>query len=68
MEMIEVNGLDGFGYSHQCGAPNFGSLAMRYPVADALQARSLITERGGTIWRDVARVSLGEIGDVDLLY
>ena len=66
MEMIEVKGLDGFDYSQQCEAPNLGILAVRYPVADALQAKSLITERGGSVWRDVTRVSLGEIGDVDL--
>lgn len=64
--MIEVMGLDGFDYSGQCDAPNLGILAVRYPVADALQAKSLIAGRGGSVWQDVSRVSLGEIGDVDL--
>ena len=64
--MIEVMGLDGFDYSGQCDAPNLGILAVRYPVADAVQAKSLIAGRGGSVWQDVSRVSLGEIGDVDL--
>lgn len=66
MEMIEVMGLDGFDYSGQCEAPNLGILAVRYPVADAEQAKSLILERGGSVWRDVSRVTVGGMGDVDL--
>ena len=66
MEMIEVMGLDGFDYSGQCEAPNLGILAVRYPVADAEQAKSLILERGGSVWRDVSPVTVGSMGDVDL--
>ncbi len=66
MEMIEVMGLDGFDYSGQCEAPNLGILAVRYPVADAEQAKSLILERGGSVWRDVSPVNVGGMGNVDL--
>ena len=66
MEMIEVMGLDGFDYSSQCEAPNLGILAVRYPVADAEQAKSWIVERGGSVWRDVSQVTVGGMGDVSL--
>ena len=38
-------------YSHQCEAPNLGILAVRYPVG-MLQAKSMITKRGGSVWRE----------------
>lgn len=66
MEMIEVMGLDGFDYSHQCEAPNLGILAVRYPVDDVEQAKATILERGGAIWRDVSGAELGELGEVKL--
>jgi predicted enzyme related to lactoylglutathione lyase len=64
MEMIEVMGLDGFDYSHQCEAPNLGILAVRYPVANIEAAKAMILERGGSIWRDVATADLGGVGEV----
>jgi len=66
MEMIEVMGIQGFDYSHQCEAPNLGILAVRYPVADIDAAKALIEARGGSLWRDTATVELGEIGEVEL--
>ena len=66
MEMIEIMGLDGFDYSHQCDAPNLGILAIRYPVHDALAAKEYILARGGALWRDIATVELGGIGAVQL--
>ena len=66
MEMIEVMGLDGFDYSHQCEAPNLGILAVRYPVDDVEQAKATILERGGAIWRDVSGAELGELGSETL--
>lgn len=66
MEMIEVMGIQGFDYSHQCEAPNLGILAVRYPVADIDAARAMIEERGGSLWRDTSTVQLGEIGEVEL--
>ena len=66
MEMIEVMGLDGFDYSHQCEAPNLGILAVRYPVDDIDAAKALIEARGGSLWRDTSTVELGEIGEVEL--
>jgi hypothetical protein len=66
MEMIEVMGLDGFDYSDQCEAPNLGILAVRYPVANIEQAKSLVLARGGSLWRDISSVELGEVGEVEL--
>jgi len=66
MEMIEIMGLDGFDYSHQCDAPNLGLLAIRYPVQDVAAARALILARGGALWRDVRTVELGGLGEVQL--
>ena len=66
MEMIEVMGIQGFDYSHQCEAPNLGILAVRYPVADIDAAKALIEARGGSLWRDTSTVQLGEIGEVEL--
>lgn len=66
MEMIEVMGIQGFDYSHQCEAPNLGILAVRYPVADIDAAEALIEARGGSLWRDTSTVELGEIGAVEL--
>ncbi|MBT6352380.1 MAG: hypothetical protein HOJ46_09925 [Halieaceae bacterium] len=66
MEMIEVMGLDGFDYSDRCEAPNLGILAVRYPVANIEQAKALVLERGGRLWRDISSVKLGEMGEVDL--
>ena len=66
MEMIEVMGIQGFDYSHQCEAPNLGILAVRYPVADIDAAKAMIEERGGSLWRDTSTVQLGEIGEVEL--
>ena len=53
-------------YSHQCDAPNLGLLAIRYPVQDVSAARGLIMARGGALWRDVARVDIGDLGQVQL--
>jgi len=66
MEMIEVMGIQGFDYSHQCEAPNLGILAVRYPVADIDAAKAMIEARGGSLWRDTSTVQLGEIGEVEL--
>ena len=66
MEMIEVMGLDGFDYADQCDAPNLGILAVRYPVADIERAKSQVLARGGAISRDIATVSLGGVGTVEL--
>jgi predicted enzyme related to lactoylglutathione lyase len=66
MEMIEIMGLDGFDYSHQCDAPNLGILAIRYPVTDAPAAKERILARGGQLWRDIARVEVGGLGVVRL--
>ena len=66
MEMIEVMGLEGFDYSHQCEAPNLGILAVRYPVDDIDAAKALIEARGGSLWRDTSTVELGNIGEVEL--
>ena len=66
MEMIEVMGIQGFDYSHQCEAPNLGILAVRYPVDDIDAAKALIEARGGSLWRDTSTVELGKIGEVDL--
>ena len=66
MEMIEVMGMQGFDYSHQCEAPNLGILAVRYPVDDIDASKALIEARGGSLWRDTSTVELGEIGEVEL--
>ena len=66
MEMIEVMGLDGFDYSHQCEAPNLGILAVRYPVDDIDAAKVLIVARGVCLCRDTSTGEFGEIGEVEL--
>lgn len=66
MEMIEIMGLEGLDYSHQCDAPNLGILAIRYPVPDVSVARALILARGGTLWRDIETVELGGLGQLQL--
>ena len=64
--MIEVIGLEGFDYSHQCEAPNLGILAVRYLVEDIDVAKSLIQNRGGNLWTDTSTVEVSEIGHVEM--
>lgn len=64
METIEIDGLEGRDYADQCEAPNLGILAVRFPVADAQEARSLINARG---WNSSAtsRYALPPYGEVE---
>lgn len=49
METIEIMGLEGHDYADRCHAPNFGILAVRFPVEDLDEARQTIEQRGGNI-------------------
>ncbi len=64
MEMIEMMGLVGRDYSHQCHAPNLGILSVRYPVESAEQAKILIQDRGWQITNDIQILSLPPYGNV----
>ena len=66
MEFIEVMGMSGFDYSDRCRAPNLGTLAVRFAVEDAAQARKRIRQRGWTIRNDIAPVRLQPYGDIEL--
>ena len=58
MEFIEVMGINGFDYSDRCRAPNLGTLAVRFEVGDAVEARNRIRERGlGDTKRDRPRAA-----------
>lgn len=66
MEFIEVMGISGFDYSDRCRAPNLGTLAVRFEVGDAVEARNRIRERGWAIRNEIGRVRLDPYGDIDL--
>ncbi|MCY3987226.1 MAG: hypothetical protein OXF94_01320 [Gammaproteobacteria bacterium] len=66
MEFIEVMGMSGFDYSDRCRAPNLGTLAVRFEVGDAVEARNRIRERGWAIRNEIRRVRLEPYGDIDL--
>ena len=66
MEFIEVMGMSGFDYSARCRAPNLGTLAVRFEVRDAAEARNRIRERGWAIRDEISRVRLEPYGDIDL--
>ena len=66
MEFIEVMGMSGFDYSDRCRAPNLGTLAVRFEVGDAAEARGRIRERGWAIRDEISRVRLEPYGDIDL--
>ncbi len=66
MEFIEVMGMSGFDYSDRCRAPNLGTLAVRFEVEDAAQARNRIREQGGAIRNEISRVRLEPYGTIDL--
>ena len=66
MEFIEVMGMSGFDYSDRCRAPNLGTLAVRFEVEDAAQARNRIRERGGAIRNEISRVRLEPYGTIDV--
>ncbi len=66
MEYIEFMGMSGFDYSDRCMAPNLGTLAVRFPVEEAAQARDRIRERGWAIRNEVSRVRLEPYGEIDL--
>ncbi|MEM9304927.1 MAG: hypothetical protein AAGE01_22640 [Pseudomonadota bacterium] len=65
MEMIEIDdGLEGRDYADRCRAPNLGTLAVRFPVADARVAAATIVERGGRLEREPFVVELAPWGQV----
>lgn len=66
MEFIEVMGMSGFDYSDRCRAPNLGTLAVRFEVRDAAEARNRIRERGWAIRNEISRVRLEPYGAIDL--
>ncbi len=66
MEFIEVMGMSGFDYSDRCRAPNLGTLAVRFEVRDAAEARNRIRERGWTTRNEISRVRLEPYGAIDL--
>lgn len=66
MEFIEVMGMSGFDYSDRCRAPNLGTLAVRFQVEDAAEARNRIRERGWAIRNEIGRARLQPYGDIDL--
>ena len=66
MEFIEVMGMTGFDYSDRCHAPNLGTLAVRFPVADAAAASRRIRERGWPPRDEISRVRLEPYGEIDL--
>ena len=65
MEMIEIMGLDGNDYATDAAAPNLGILAVRFPVADAAAAKSLVEKRGWPAG-ELQRVNLMPYGAVTL--
>ena len=66
MEFIEVMGMSGFDYSHRCRAPNLGTLAVRFEVEDAAEARNRILERGWKIRNGISRLRLEPYGEIDM--
>lgn len=66
MEFIEVMGMSGFDYSDRCRAPNLGTLAVRFEVGDAAEARGRIRERDWAVRDEISRVRLEPYGEIDL--
>lgn len=55
---IEIMGMSGFDYSDRCRAPNLGTLAVRFEVEAAAEARDRITGTGlGDTKRDQPRAA-----------
>jgi catechol 2,3-dioxygenase-like lactoylglutathione lyase family enzyme len=46
MEMIETIDLKGYNFSDRCHAPNFGILAVRFPVVNVNDTQGLLLDRG----------------------
>ena len=66
MEFIEVMGISGFDYSDRCHAPNFGILAVRFPVDDAGRALEMTEGRGWPIRNRISRVRVEPYGEIDM--
>ncbi len=64
LENIDIVGVDGFDFSDRCHAPNYGVLAVRYPVEDAAAARALVLARGGSVERETADAVTATMGPV----
>lgn len=64
MEMIEIMDLDGMDHAERCDAPNLGILAVRFPVADAGEAQSMICARGWPISRELHDAEIHPYGSV----
>ncbi|MEM7765614.1 MAG: hypothetical protein AAF290_16225 [Pseudomonadota bacterium] len=66
MEMISIDGIDGYDFAERCNAPNLGILAVRFPVDSLGDARAIIERRGGNIEGVDVTATLGDIGTVNL--
>jgi catechol 2,3-dioxygenase-like lactoylglutathione lyase family enzyme len=66
MEMIEMMDLEGRDHAERCDAPNLGILAVRFPVDDVADAAAMIVDRGGSINRAAASVSVAPYGNMQL--
>jgi hypothetical protein len=66
MEFIDIMDLQGHDFSDRCKAPNLGLLTIRYPVENAAEAMSAITERGWTVDRALTQASTASIGDIQV--
>jgi len=64
MEMIEIVGLEGRDHAARCVAPNLGILAVRFPVDDIDQARSIIESRGGPAIGAISTHALSPYGTI----
>ncbi len=67
MESIEIMDLEGRDYSDRCAAPNYGILAVRFPVEDLETARTMIEARGWPIARAKTQTDIAGLGEVEIL-
>ncbi|MEL7296258.1 MAG: hypothetical protein AAGJ86_01285 [Pseudomonadota bacterium] len=65
MELISIDGIDGYDFAERCNAPNLGILAVRFAVDDVATARSTIELRGGKPGA-IGRAEIGHLGAVSV--
>lgn len=63
MEMIELMDLKGFDHKARCHAPNYGILAVRFPVEDIDKAEQTLTNRGVPLSASIRNLAVSPYGN-----
>ncbi|MFK8051373.1 MAG: VOC family protein [Woeseiaceae bacterium] len=67
MEMIEIQGIDGYDFSSRCDAPNLGILAVRFEVDDLKAAQTRLAQRDWPLYREPEVAAIAPYGNINLL-